>query len=102
LSEHGLKRVGDDLLTCLEAATLDSLVDGCPEKTRYPDVQLPVAAFTARLAEALNPLDTFHVRHGTPPIALVTYREMPDSEVAVESAVKNPFTIDRFSGGKLL
>ena len=27
---------------------------------------------------------------------------MPDSELAVESRVKNPFTIDRFSGGKLL
>jgi hypothetical protein len=50
----------------------------------------------------LNPLDTFHVRHGTPPIAPVTYREMPDSELAVESRVKNPFTIDRFSSGKLL
>jgi len=27
---------------------------------------------------------------------------MTDSELAVESRVKNPFTIDRFSGGKLL
>jgi hypothetical protein len=50
----------------------------------------------------LNPLDTFHIRHGTPPIALVTYREMPDSEVAVESERKNPFTITGFSVGKLL
>jgi hypothetical protein len=92
----------DDLLACLEAATLDCLVDGGSEKSRYPDVQLPIPALTARLAEALNPLDTFHVRHGTPPIAPVTYREMTDSELAVESRVKNPFTIDRFSGGKLL
>jgi hypothetical protein len=92
----------DDLLACLEAATLDGFVDGGPEKPRYPDVQFPVAPFPARLSEALNPLDTFHVRHGTPPIALVTYREMTDSELAVESRVKNPFTIDRFSGGKLL
>jgi hypothetical protein len=94
--------MGDDLLTCLELATLDSLVDRSPQEPGYPDVQLPVAAFTASLTEALNPLDPFHVRHGTPPIAPVTYREMPDSELAVESRVKNPFTIDRFSGGKLL
>jgi hypothetical protein len=32
----------------------------------------------------------------------VPYREMPDSELAVESRLKNPFTIDRFSSGKLL
>jgi hypothetical protein len=102
LSEHGLKSMGDDLLTCLEPAALDSLVDCSPQKPRYPDVQFPVSPFTARLSEALNPLDTFHVRHGTPPIAPVTYREMTDSALAVESRVKNPFTIDRFSGGKLL
>jgi hypothetical protein len=94
--------MGDNLLACLEAAAFDGLVDGGPKNSRYPDIQLSVAALTARSAEALNPLDTFHVRHGTPPIALVTYREMTDSELAVESAVKNPFTIDRFSGGKLL
>jgi hypothetical protein len=32
----------------------------------------------------------------------VPLRDMTDSELAVESRVKNPFTIDRFSGGKLL
>jgi hypothetical protein len=102
LSEHGLKSMGDDLLACLEPAALDSLVDRSPQEPRYPDVQFPITSLSARLAEALNPLDTFHVRHGTPPIALVTYREMPDSELAVESRVKNPFTIGRFSGGKLV
>jgi hypothetical protein len=102
LSEHGLKSVGDDLLACLELAALDSLVDGSSQEPRYPDVQFPISPFSARLSEALNPLDTFHVRHGTPSIALVTYREMPDSEVAVESERKNPFTIVGFSVGKLL
>ena len=36
------------------------------------------------------------------PVGLVPSRVMTDSELAVESRVKNPFTIDRFSGGKLL
>src|SRR5215204_2219828 len=69
LSEHGLKSMGDDLLACLEPPALDGFVDGSPKKSRYPDVQFPITAFTARLAEALNALDTLHVRHGTPPIA---------------------------------
>ena len=102
LGKHGLEGTGDDGLTGLEATTLDRLVDRSAQKPRNPDVHFLVPPFPARLAEALNALGLFCVRHGHPPVTLVPLRDMTDSELAVESRVKNPFTIDRFSGGKLL
>jgi hypothetical protein len=78
------------------------LVDCSAEKSGNPDVHLPVTPLAAGFPEALNGGCSFSGRHDAHPLLSWQFREMPDSELAVESAVKNPFTIDRFSGGKLL
>ncbi len=57
----------DGVLACLKATALDRLIDCSPYHLRNPDVHLPVTPLTAGFPEALNPLDPFHVRHGTPP-----------------------------------
>jgi hypothetical protein len=102
LGKHRLKGMGDDFLPGLKAPTLDSLVDRSAEKSRNPNVHFPVSPFTAGFPEALNGGCSFSSRHDAHPLLSWRFREMPDSELAVESRVKNPFTIDRFSGGKLL
>jgi hypothetical protein len=73
LGKHGLKGMGDDGLTGLEATTLDRLVDRSAQKPRNPDVHFLVSPFPARLAEALNPFDPFHVRHGIHPLHSCRY-----------------------------
>jgi hypothetical protein len=70
--ESCLKGMVDRLLTCPEVAALDSLVDGSPNGLGNPDIHLPVAPLTAGFPEALNALDSLHVRHGTSPTALKT------------------------------
>jgi hypothetical protein len=63
LGKHGFEGMGDDCLTGLEAAARDFFVDRSAQKPRNPDVQLLVSPFPARLAEALNALGSFSVRH---------------------------------------
>jgi len=92
----------DRLLARFKASTLDSLVNRGPYWLRNPYVHFPITPFTADLSETLNSVGSFSSRHGVHPLHSWPFREMPDSELAVESGVKNPFTIDRFSGGKLL
>jgi hypothetical protein len=59
--------MGDDSFTRLKVSTLDSLIDCSAQKPRNPDVHLLIPPFPARLAEALNPFDSFNVRHGIHP-----------------------------------
>ncbi len=68
LGKHGLEGMGDDFLPRLKVPTLDCLIDRCAEKSRNPDVHLPISPFPARLAEALNALGPFSVRHGIHPL----------------------------------
>jgi hypothetical protein len=91
----------DGFLARLEPAALDSLINRRTYRLSDPYVHFPVAPLTAVLPKTLNSIGPFH-RHGAHPLHSWRFREMTDSELAVESRVKNPFTIDRFSGGKLL
>jgi hypothetical protein len=91
----------DCFLARLEPAALDSLINRRTYRLSDPYVHFPVAPLTAVLPKTLNSIGPFH-RHGAHPLHSWRFREMTDSELAVESRLKNPFTIDRFSGGKLL
>jgi hypothetical protein len=101
LNKGRLEGMVDGFLARLEPAALDRLINRRTYRLTDPYVHFPVAPLTAVLPKTLNSIGPFH-RHGAHPLHSWRFREMTDSELAVESRVKNPFTIDRFSGGKLL
>lgn len=101
LREIGCERMGDRDTSRRELPFRDGLIDLLVHLCGQPYVRLSKAPLFAGLPKALDTLAAQRIWHFTPN-RLVTLRDLPDSEVAVESGVKNPFTIDRFSGGKLL